>query len=140
MLPTGNESIQHKYLDINPEGTLLQESQDIAEELKIMKRIYNEQQKVVKDFKRHLAHPLGKRKKAVGDAVLIRKLIDALKNQDNEQEDEETGGKSEKEPLPHEESVHEAQVLLELIESRQAEIQDLEESALRTCQQVGQRL
>ncbi|KAI0009457.1 hypothetical protein F4779DRAFT_617633 [Xylariaceae sp. FL0662B] len=43
-----------RLLDINPEGRLLQEAQDITEELRIMRQIFQEQMQVVKDFKRYL--------------------------------------------------------------------------------------
>jgi len=43
-----------KYFNINPEGELLREAHDIVDELKMMRRIYEEQLSVIKDFSKHL--------------------------------------------------------------------------------------
>jgi hypothetical protein len=48
------EEVARKYLNINPEGKLLKEVHDIIEELRMMMRIYAQQQTVVQDFKEHL--------------------------------------------------------------------------------------
>src|SRR5262245_60034997 len=45
---------KQRWLDINPEGRLLIEAQDIAEELMIMLRVYGQQSAVMKEFRRHL--------------------------------------------------------------------------------------
>ncbi|KAM0813428.1 hypothetical protein AB5N19_13422 [Seiridium cardinale] len=135
MIPTQNESVRHKYLDINPEGVILKEAQDIAEELMIMKRVYNEQLKVVKDFTRHLTHPHGKHAALTGDAILINKFISELRKVTVPEADDENET-VDLEAQFHEESVHEAHILIELIQARQAEIVDLEEAALRACGQV----
>ena len=50
----GSDRLSTRYLDINPEGAFLRETQDIAEELSIMSGIYRQQLDVVKDFKRYL--------------------------------------------------------------------------------------
>lgn len=135
MSSMGGEAVQQRYLDINPEGILLQEAQDISEELMIMKRIYSEQLKVVKDFKRHLAHPLGQPRAGEGEDLVQRLLhgLDSIYSRT-------PGPERDKAPVTEahrfNESVHEAHVLVELMESRHAEIQDLEEAALRACHQV----
>lgn len=136
MLPQSN--VGNRYLDINPEGVLFKEAQDIAEELKIMKNIYTEQLKVIKDFKRHLQYPLGKIPKHEEVATFKRLLLELTGNQaavndgDVSSDDEEDRAKTKS----WEGTLLEAEGTLELIESRHAEIQDLEDSALRTCQQV----
>ena len=43
-----------KYFNINPEGELLREAHDIVDELKMMRRIYEQQLSVIKDFSKHL--------------------------------------------------------------------------------------
>ncbi|RYP01782.1 hypothetical protein DL764_006069 [Monosporascus ibericus] len=127
-----------KALDLNPEGVLFREAQDIAEELKMMKRIYTEQLKVVKHFKRYLFDPLGKDKQ--GEIALLKRLLlEMTQNQassnggnapsEGEERDVDAKTKALEATLP------EAEGAIELIESRQAEIQDLEDSALRTYQQ-----
>ncbi|KAK7422443.1 hypothetical protein QQZ08_009495 [Neonectria magnoliae] len=71
MLPDNN----YKYLDINPEGVLLQEAQDIAEELKIMLRIYTEQGAVIKSYRRYLGQLNGELK---GDVAIMHRLSEAV--------------------------------------------------------------
>ena len=47
-------SSQRYILNINPEGVLLREAHDIMDELRMMRRIYDQQLGVVKDFFKHL--------------------------------------------------------------------------------------
>lgn len=42
------------YLNINPEGELLRETQDIIEELRMMQGIFNQQMHVMEEFSRYL--------------------------------------------------------------------------------------
>ena len=143
MLP---QTIGTKYLDINPEGALLKEAQDIAEELKMMKRIYNEQLKVVQDFKRHLTHPRGRRAGHEHSAGQLQQLLqDLVDSRDRPSGDEEEHGGDETPPKRKrsesthqvaDETLHEAEGVLELVRSRRAEIIELEQSAIHTCRQV----
>jgi hypothetical protein len=48
------EEAARKHLNINPEGKLLKEVHDIIEELRMMERIYTQQQNVVQRFKEQL--------------------------------------------------------------------------------------
>ncbi|KAI3320523.1 hypothetical protein HD806DRAFT_538359 [Xylariaceae sp. AK1471] len=146
LLPVNGEYLHHKRLDINPEGILLQEAQDIAEELRIMGRIFTEQWKVTKDFKRYLAHPEGERKDQSKElAALENLLIKALDKRDLDQDHSPNKTKLPRTSLTStgdtgvelQQAAHEAAVLLDHIEGRQAEIQDLEDPALRTCQQAS---
>ena len=144
MLP---QAIGTKYLDINPEGALLKEAQDIAEELKMMKRIYNEQLKVVKDFKRHLIRPQGRQAEKEDSASqlqqLLHDLIDSKDKTDGDEEEHDGYGappwrkRSEATNQIADETLHEAESVLELVRSRRAEIIELEQSAIHTCQQVS---
>lgn len=123
----------HKYLDINPEGTLLRESQDIAEELQIMLRIYNQQLHVVRDFRKILGHMNGESKNETDE---VRTLMRLLRQNQIVPGD---GGKASLVPdkiVVPETTIQEANDLLELIRNRKAEIQDLEDAALRTTQQL----
>ncbi|KAM7183911.1 hypothetical protein V8F20_012434 [Naviculisporaceae sp. PSN 640] len=140
------DTARHRYLEINPEGKLLQEAQDIAEELQIMKRIFNEQLQVVKDFRRHLDHlaEVHRRKDDSKDmANLLSRVLHAL--QEKQHTHTEDDGNQGAAFLGRAESavasaayqdVHEADVLLELIEGRKAEIQDKEDLALYACQHI----
>ncbi|RYP76729.1 hypothetical protein DL769_003560 [Monosporascus sp. CRB-8-3] len=126
------------YLNINAEGVLLKEAQGIAEELRIMNKVYTEQLNVVKDFKKHLCHLTGKDTTQGDIAVLKKLLLDIAKNQiagnDEIVPSDDEGARSKQKVL--EVTLHEAEGTLELIKSRQAEIQDLEDSAVRICQQL----
>jgi hypothetical protein len=137
MLPSGTNA-GSKYLEINPEGALLEEAQDIAEELMIMKKIYTEQMKVVKDFKRHIDSLQGSRGGLTQDQVaLLGTLLESMNNRGRTSPCETPDmAPSLYNPRTTEETIQEAEAALELIESRQGEIQELEDSALRTCRQV----
>jgi len=137
--PYGDETApqNQKYLDINPEGTLLREAQDIAEELQIMLRIYNQQLHVVKDLRKTLGHMNGESKNEHDE---VRKLVKLMIEHWQNQTPNSPGGgdsfsKKDNDVVP-ESTIQEANDLLELIRNRKSEIQDLEDAALRTCQQV----
>ncbi|KAM7221765.1 hypothetical protein V8F06_002758 [Rhypophila decipiens] len=146
----GADNIKHKYLEINPEGQLLQEAQDITEELQIMKRIFNEQIQVVRDFRRHLDH-LADAQRSKDDskdmATLLSKILDTML-QEKQNKTNGEGSEGGHAATFHQASteavalsganqdVHEADVLLELIEGRKAEIQDKEDLAHYACQHI----
>lgn len=123
-------------LVINPEGVVLKEAQDIVEELMIMKRVYCEQLKVAKEFMRHLTHPHGRHAAMSGDALLINKFMTELKKMTLRDADNEEHDFLDFEARIDEESVHEAHDLVELLQTRLAEILDLEEAASRACTQL----
>ncbi|OPB38524.1 hypothetical protein A0O28_0016300 [Trichoderma guizhouense] len=50
----GRNRDSFRYLNINPEGVLLKESQDITEELNMMERIYKQQLTVVNELYKHI--------------------------------------------------------------------------------------
>ncbi|KAL6830087.1 hypothetical protein V8C40DRAFT_286055 [Trichoderma camerunense] len=50
----GRNRDSFRYLNINPEGVLLKESQDITEELNMMERIYKQQLTVVNELHKHI--------------------------------------------------------------------------------------
>jgi predicted DNA-binding protein YlxM (UPF0122 family) len=111
-LTSKEQSSSHSYLRINPEGTILRESQDIAEELEIMLRVFSQQLGVVQELKRHIAP-----------------AIDPL-NQNP------TRKMSEKRQNQLSDFLQDADILIELIKNRKAELQDLDDSVQRTCKQV----
>jgi len=154
-----------RYLDINPEGQLLQESQDICEELMILLHVYGQQITVVKEFRRHLATlkeeeariewRVASQRSGNGDTLdpstsisestmielaIIRKLdrllswhFDTSMSPFSDEDTIKMGiGSSGSSAVP----TQEADVLLELIESRRLEIQELEDTASRTCNKL----
>ncbi|KAL7782785.1 hypothetical protein V8C37DRAFT_415420 [Trichoderma ceciliae] len=100
-----------KYLNINPEGILLKESQDITEELKIMEGNYKHQLAVVNGLKKHLKNRLDNLKVSSPpgkqEAISVAKL-----------------------------DFEEAADLIEKIENRTAEINDLQSAAARSNDQL----
>ncbi|KAF3068878.1 hypothetical protein CFAM422_007731 [Trichoderma lentiforme] len=52
--PKGRNRDSFRYLNINPEGVLLKESQDITDELNMMERIYKQQLTVVNELHKHI--------------------------------------------------------------------------------------
>ncbi|KAK7409062.1 hypothetical protein QQX98_008766 [Neonectria punicea] len=134
MLPDNN----YKYLDINPEGVLLQEAQDIAEELKIMLRIYTEQGAVIKSFRRHLGQLNGELK---GDVAIMHRLIEAVEKYHPGEHLQMDQRALDLRQRPQRQSwlddtIDHVDILLEEIQNRKMEIQELEESALRTQHQL----
>ena len=123
-----------KDLDILHEGALLRKSQDIAEELHLMSRIYNQQLNAVKDFRKALLHLNGEREAEAIDAKGLAKLL--LSVQQNIKADELDRTETERTDVVPQHTIQEADDLLELVSQRQAEIRDLEEAALSTSRQV----
>ncbi|RYO94597.1 hypothetical protein DL762_000489 [Monosporascus cannonballus] len=141
-LRTGN--IGARILNFNPEGVLFTESEDIAEELEIMKRVYSEQLKVVKDFNRHIYNMHSRDKQ--GEVTIVKQLLlemmqnkVAFNHRNVSWDDREAKAKA-KRAKELEATPQEAERTLELIESRQAEIQDLHDLALRARQQAHELL
>lgn len=113
-----------QYLNINPEGTLLREAQDIAEELRIMNGIFSQQLGVVKSFQKCLEHMNGRPKTRSRDTT------------------EANADQSKSSLTQNEKPVSVAEMdfledLVQEVEDRKAEIVDLEKAALQTCQQVS---
>jgi hypothetical protein len=125
----------HKYLDINPEGALLRESQDIAEELGIMLRIYNQQLNVVKDFRKALVHMNGEHEEKGKEAKAIAKLLLAVRQ--NLHVGSPGDEEAHQNDIVPQHSIQEAEDLIDHVASRKAEIWDLEVAALDTSRQVG---
>ncbi|PVH86274.1 hypothetical protein DL98DRAFT_11413 [Cadophora sp. DSE1049] len=133
-IPYGsNEHVSHKYLDINPEGTILRESHDIAEELQIMIRIYNQQLHVVRDFRKILGHINGESKNETDEMRSIMKFLKYKENPGAKEGERNSYGQPDIVP---EHTIQEANDTLELLRNRQSEIQDLEDAAVRTSHQL----
>jgi hypothetical protein len=72
-------------LDINPEGDLSREIKDVLDELHIMLNIKSKQQRVLKDFQKHIKYILAPElaiAKDIGTAIV--KTVTALKIPDNQ--------------------------------------------------------
>lgn len=116
-----------KYLDIDLEGALLREAQDIAEELKIMISIYSKQLAVVKNFHKCLEH-------MNGNSKTRRKASQQLPDLPRDQSSSLQG--LTKKPVSGAEMDF-LEDLIEEVEDRKEEIVDLEKAALQACRQVS---
>ncbi|KAI9899368.1 hypothetical protein N3K66_005829 [Trichothecium roseum] len=132
-----------RYLDINPEGVILRECQDIAEELKIMLRVYAEQAAVVKEYRRYLGRLNGELKDGRKvDAPLMQRLIETLESRGRDEggsgetrQDQSSSQMQRGQPWLND-TIGRVDFLLEAVESRKGELLDLQESALRTQSQL----
>lgn len=106
-----------RYLNINPEGTLLREAQDIDEELRMMIRIYSQQLGAVEDFRKSLErwnrqrsledHSTAPSTKGVSNLPVSSMDLDFVGE------------------------------MVEQIQKRKAEIEELASAADRTCHEVS---
>ncbi|KAE9371635.1 hypothetical protein N431DRAFT_441610 [Stipitochalara longipes BDJ] len=127
------------YLDVNPEGMLLREAHDIMDELRMMARIYFHQLRVTKHFSKNL-HDLNEQEAPLTSKELLQELNRNLEGINSRQ----TGAKldsdmhtivprADKEvarlhrPIP-DGTLYRVRSLLEDLEIRLNELQDLEES------------
>lgn len=97
-----------------------------------MSRIFQEQRQVVKDFARHLGLFVNGRDGGQEAKAHYREAT----YYDVPEPHQSKGENGPSYDAPSHDAKHHAAVLLELIESRQAEIQDLEGSIVRTSQRV----
>lgn len=130
----GSTRQSHRYLDINPEGTLLREAQDIAEELRIMIGIFSQQLGVVKSFQKCLEQMNGDpktRNKPHHVSSSLLHLLDLVRDPSSSSQVQT------KKPVSLAEMDF-LEDLVEEVENRKSEIMDLESAALQTCQQVSE--
>lgn len=123
-----SEKSARAYLNVNPEGALLRESQDIIEELHMMSRIFSQQLQVVKDFKKAL-ETLNEREDRKQEPMTDEHANRTRSEWNNE------GYRSQYLRVPKS-TLLDAAELLEQIGARKTEIDDLEGAAKRTTQQV----
>lgn len=127
----GSTRQSHRYLDINPEGTLLREAQDISEELRIMIGIFSQQLGVVRSFQKCLEHLNGDfktRNKPHQVTKSLQQLLDWVRDPSSQEQTKKPVSLAEMDFLED---------LVEEVENRRSEIMDLENAALQTCQQVS---
>jgi len=124
------------YLNVNPEGTLLREAQDIVEELRMMSRIFTQQYQVVKDFKKALEklNEQEDRRQEPEAAKQLRKILEDSGMVPGGHVGE--GLKTQYSRVPKSTILNAVEVLDQILERRN-EIEELEEGAKRTSQQVG---
>lgn len=129
----GSNGQNQRYLNINPEGTLLREAQDIAEELRIMNGIFSQQLYVVKSFQKCLEHINGDRKAWTRP----HHLTDLMQNLAHWTKEQGLSAHIHKRKRVSLAEMDFLEDLVEEVENRKSEIMDLESAALQTCQQVS---
>lgn len=135
------------YLDVNPEGTLLREAHDIMDELRMMARIYFQQLRVTKHFSKNL-QDLNERETPLTSKELLQGMKRTLEVMCSRQTgptldgdmhgiipytDEEAAGLHR--PIP-DSTLYKVRNLLEDIEIRLNELQDLEASTKEITEHV----
>jgi hypothetical protein len=133
------EAYSRIYLDVNPEGTLLREAHDIMDELRMMVRIYLQQLRVTKHFSKNL-QDLNEQEAPLTSKELLQGLNRNLEAMSSRQTgttlDSDLHGiipHTDKNaaalhrPIP-DSTLYKVRNLLEDIEIRLNELQDLEES------------
>lgn len=130
--------LSQKYLDIDLEGTLLREAQDIAEELKIMISIYSKQLAVVRNFHKCLEQLNGNSKKRNRLQHMTRASSSQYLSEPNSEQ-------ASSQQLHPQKPVSGAEMdflvdLIEEVEDRKEEITDLEKAALQACRQLQELL
>ncbi|KAL1873161.1 hypothetical protein Daus18300_003980 [Diaporthe australafricana] len=132
----GSNRQSQRYLDINPEGILLREAQDISEELRIMIRIFSQQLGVVKSFQKCLEHMNGDPKTRTRP-LHFTKFFQHFHDWTTERRTDAL--ESDKKPVSLAEMDF-LEDLVEEVEDRKSEIVDLETAALQTCLQLQELL
>lgn len=126
-LAQSENSAIRAYLNVNPEGALLRECQDIVEELRMMSRIFTQQSQVVKDFKKALEKLNEKDDRMQESTASLRKIL---------QDSESIGSDNTHYSRVPKSTIINAGEVLEQILERRTEIDELEEAAKRTSQQL----
>lgn len=139
------------YLDVNPEGTLLREAHDIMDELRMMARIYFQQLRVAKHFAKNL-QDLNEREVPLNQTELLQGLTRTLEVISSRQAgttldpdmhaiipqtvEATSTNQGPQRPIP-DATLYRVRNLLEDIEIRLNELQDLEESTKEITDHVG---
>ena len=121
---SADQEVVRTYLNINPEGALLNEIQDIMEELRMMSRIFNQQSQVVKEFKKALEKLADLETSQQQPHKLVEKLPRTISRVSLTQ------------PSIPQVTIADAGDLINMISDRIAEIGELEEAAEHTSGQV----
>jgi hypothetical protein len=124
--------MQNTLLDINPEGKLLREIEDILDELHIIKYIKQEQLSVVKTFEKNIKHILLPKVTAAED------LKTAKPSEDSLTKSSESFGKEQLEAAKR--TMASADEFLTDMHGWIAELNTLKESAERTAAAVSRAL
>lgn len=98
-----------------------------------MLRIYSQQLHVVRDFRKILGHINGESKNETDEMRSIMKFLKYRENQGSKEPEKNAVVQQDMVP---EHTIQEANDTLELLRNRQAEIQDLEDAAVRTSHKV----
>jgi hypothetical protein len=145
-----DEDVEDKaksLLDINPEGELLREIKDILDELHIMLNIKSKQQRVFKQFKKHIEYMIAPglaQSKEIGTAKQKKVLGDTDNEDSDSQEEDLTDEKKKVKREGNEKAERDARWTLEFaldlstgLDDRIADLNNLKESAEHTERAVS---
>jgi hypothetical protein len=130
-------------LDINPEGELLREVKDILDELHIMLNIKNKQQRVFKQFRKHVTSILAPGlalSKEIGTAKQKKITGDGETEDEDNNNSEEKKARSEAEAKTERDTKWTLEYALDLstrLDDRIADLNNLKESAEHTEKAVS---
>jgi hypothetical protein len=130
-------------LDINPEGELLREVKDILDELHIMLNIKNKQQRVFKQFRKHVTSILAPGlalSKEIGTAKLKKLTGDGDSENEDDDSSEKKKTRSEAEAKAERDTKWTLEYALDLaagLDDRIADLNSLKESAEHTEKAVS---
>jgi len=142
------ESLARIYLDVNPEGKLLREAHDIMDELRMMVRIYFHQLRVTKHFSKNL-YDLNEQEAPLTSKELLQGVNRNLETISSRQMGNNLDSDMHsimpytveeparlRKPIP-DSTLYRVQNLLEDLEIRLNELQDLEESTKEITEHVS---
>ena len=139
----GIEERTKSLLDINPEGKLLREIKDILDELHIMINIKNKQQRVFKEFKKHVLHVIDPGL-AMSKEIGTARPRDVRGNADEGETDESGKGKKPVKNEDDQKSQRDAKWTIEFaldlsagLDDRIVDLNNLKESAEHTEKAVS---
>ncbi|KAK0763974.1 hypothetical protein N5P37_003367 [Trichoderma harzianum] len=126
--PKGRNRDSFRYLNINPEGVLLKESQDITDELNMMERIYKQQLTVVNELHKHIKSRHDKVQSAEKSRLEKAQSTDKSRHDEVQSADNWLSCTSE--------DLGEAFNLAEKVQNRIDEIADFQKAVTRTTEQL----
>jgi hypothetical protein len=132
--------MQNTLLDINPEGKLLREIEDILDELHIMKYIKQEQLGVVKTFEKNIKHILLPKVTAAEDLKTAKPSEDSLIEPSKADSTKSNESLNKEQLEAAKRTMASADELLTNMHGWIAELDTLKESAERTAAAVSTAL
>ncbi|PQE10394.1 ankyrin repeat protein [Rutstroemia sp. NJR-2017a WRK4] len=134
-----NTKVERMYLNINPEGVLLREAQDIIEELRMMEQIYDQQLTVAGDLSKSLEKLNGQSEPQQETIHVLHSILAELKRANPSKASDEQKDSCTL-PTPRyivpATTLHNSFDFVDKVASRQQELQHLQSSAREVAEQL----